>query len=154
MILRTAYLVTILLFWGCVDGTVNESDKNNRIFNPNGDSELALLMRDMYEDGMQVKQLVLEGRTPQINCDYPRIHTAHATQPEKVATPNFKAFAEAYENSAKRLLAVSGSERHDAYQAMVGACMSCHQSMCPGPMVKIKNMYLSERELQSLSESF
>jgi len=153
MIIRLGYVLAVIFIWGCANTTVNDSGANISLINPNGDSELALLMREMFEDGMRVKQQVLDGKTPKITCDYVRIHSATATQPEKVATPNFAAHAQAYEASANALLVAEGPERGNAYQSMVGACMSCHQSMCPGPMVKIKKMYLSEEEILRLNEN-
>ena len=130
----------------------DSSQKPNGIINPNGDSELALLMRDMFEDGMLTKQQILDRRTPEIKCDYTRIHTAAATQPEKVATAEYKLYANAYEVSVETLLASDPAKRADTYQTMIAACMQCHQTMCPGPMVKIKKMYLSEVEVQALSQ--
>lgn len=128
------------------------SQNQTGIINPNGDSELALLMRAMFEDGMLTKQQILNRQLPEIKYDYTRIHTAEATQPEKVATIDFKLFAKAYEASASALLTSGTDNRAEAYQAMVAACMQCHQTMCPGPIVKIKKMYLSEEEVQALSQ--
>jgi hypothetical protein len=130
---------------GCAD---NES---TRVINPNGDSELALLMREMFDDGMRTKQKVLDGQMPAITCDYRGIHTAEATQPEKAASEEFKSFAKAYEVSASEFLMSDPEMMADNYQTMVTACMNCHKAVCPGPMVKIKKMYLSENQLQALS---
>ena len=60
--IKLAGLLSILLLIGgclddkqCLDDNPNVATEGNQIFNPNGDSELALLMRDMFDDGMQVK---------------------------------------------------------------------------------------------------
>jgi len=118
--------------------------------NPNGDSELALLMREMHTDGMKTKQQLLEGKTPDISVKYEKLFTAKATEPAKVATPEYTAYATIYETAVKNFLERRGNNQVEAYTTMVDACMNCHQQICPGPMVKIKRMYLSEKELASL----
>jgi hypothetical protein len=122
-----------------------------KIVNPNGDSELALLMRDMFDDGMQYKAQMLEGKNPDIHVKYKNIHTASATQPEKVATTEFQLFAKAYENAMDQLAASTPGDRVMTYQTVVQTCMNCHQKMCTGPLVKIRKMVLSENDLQKLA---
>lgn len=122
-----------------------------KIVNPNGDSELALLMREMFDDGMLVKADMLAGNEPDIKVKYQRIHTAKATQPEKVATTEYQLFAKAYENAMDQLVASTPVDRVMTYQTMVQTCMNCHQKMCTGPMVKIKKMVLSENDLEKFA---
>lgn len=129
---------------------VSCSNGKAKSLNPNGDSELALLMRGMYDDGMVTKQAMLEGKPPVVNVKYHQLHTAKATEPEKVATPNYDAFANAYEASVKSFLESDTTSRIDAYHSMVNACMNCHQMICPGPTVRIKHLYLNETEMASL----
>lgn len=126
------------------------SDSKTKSVNPNGDSELALLMRQMHDDGMLTKQQLLEGKDPEINVPYHKMQTAKATEPEKVADPRYAAFASLYEAKVKSLLEATEDNQVEAYTSMVDACMSCHEQVCPGPMRKIKRMYLSDKELASL----
>jgi len=86
-------LITILS--NCSNGT---SNTNQTILHPNDDSELTLLMREMY--------------------DY------------------------VYLESAKRLK-TSKSNIPEVFNHMIDDCMNCHKQMCPGPMVKIKKLYLA-----------
>lgn len=110
--------------------------------NPNGDSELALLMRDMFDDGMRMKQLIKAGKTPEVIENFEKIHSAQATEPDKAASKKFKLFADAYLNSLENLKDASTGEIKDLYNGVVESCMSCHRAMCPGPMVRIKKLYL------------
>lgn len=135
--------VTQLCFVSCSNG-------KQKSLNPNGDSELALLMRQMYEDGMNTKQQLLDGKPPVINVKYHQLHTAKATEPEKVASPNYAAFANAYEASVKSFLESDETNRAATYHSMVDACMNCHQTICPGPTVRIKHLFLSDSEMASL----
>jgi hypothetical protein len=126
-------------------------NKTGNSINPNGDSELALLMRDLHEDGMRTKQQILDGQTPEIKVKYHELNTATATEPEKAASQAYKSFAAYYEATVKSLQESNEANRAESYQTMVDACMSCHQELCPGPMRKIKRLYLSEAEIASLA---
>lgn len=139
--------VIISIIWlGCKDSPKNTSG----IINPNGDSELALLMRQMFDEGMITKQQIIDGSVPEIKVEYVKMHTAQATEPEKIARPEYVSFAKACEEAVEHLENADASQRIDAYQSLVQSCMNCHQVLCPGPMVKIKKMYLSEKEMASL----
>ncbi len=116
------------------------------IYNPNGDSELALLMRDMFDEGMRVKEEVASGKRPLPKWDADAIFSAHATQPEKVASPEFKAYAQSFLEAAKAMEDASPEAYRQSYQGMVKTCVACHQEVCPGPIVKINKMLLDESE--------
>ena len=138
-------MLVSIVFLGCI-----EENPRSRIINPNGDSELALLMREMFEDGMRTKQQILDGKEIRLGFDYRSIHSAEATESEKVKTTEYMLMAKAYEASVDSLLASEGPSRADAFQLMISTCANCHKTMCPGPMVKIRKMYLTDDEASSL----
>lgn len=113
--------------------------------NPNGDSELALMMRDMFDEAMNMKLDILEQHRPDPSGDYSRMLTADATEPDKLEREDYKAFTLAYQNSLKRIDASDIGELHDAYTSMVQTCVSCHQAMCPGPIARINHLWLDEK---------
>ena len=120
------------------------SEQKVRPINPNGDSELALLMRDMEVEARLMKSEIVEGHKPAVKNFFKEIHTAEATEPEKVASEAYRMYASAYHNALGML---DESEKADvpvAYTAMVESCMNCHREMCPGPMVRIKKLYLPD----------
>ena len=135
----------------CLTSFIACKDNAKSSINPNGDSELALLMREMHEDGLRTKQQILDGEEPEIKVKYHQLHTANATEPEKAASAAYKSFAAYYEATVKSLLESNDEKRAEQYQTMIDACMSCHQELCPGPMRKIKRLYLSEKEMASLN---
>jgi len=49
-------IVLAFLFGSC-------STENSNSLNPNGDTELALLMRAMYDEGMELKEDLTQGKT-------------------------------------------------------------------------------------------
>lgn len=111
---------------------------------PNKDSELALLMRKMYNDADSIKQLIVndEGN---ISKEYiealERIHTATPTDAD-VKTPEFKAYTELMINEAN---ALSSSEQNkkEGFNNLVNKCVECHQSFCPGPIKKINKLLIN-----------
>ena len=110
--------------------------------NPNGDSELALFMRAMYDDGMKMKTAIRNGEKATSALDISTLYTPNATEPDKVATPEYHAMAKAYEAAFNAVQKSEGERQEAAYKSMVAACTSCHQAMCPGPIVKIRKMEL------------
>ena len=114
--------------------------------NPNGDSELALLMRDMYEDGQRIKQEIKNGKKPEILNKFKEIHTAVATEPEKVATEEYRLYADAYLNAIELLEQADAENVEDSYHGMVQACITCHRAVCPGPIVRIKKLMIPQNK--------
>lgn len=109
--------------------------------NPNGDSELALLMRKMFEDGEDIKALITnnEGNiTEEYIQELERIHTATPTDAD-VKTPEFEAYTKLMIEEANVLFG-SDSNRVQGFNNLVNRCINCHQSFCPGPIKRIKKL--------------
>ena len=137
------FLTALTLTVSCSNNEENSSNNTVEVqqpLNPNGDSELALLMRDMYDEAERVKTQIDNGEKVTINLNQERILTAHATEPEKAASPEYKAFAQSYLQSLKSLQEANEDQVADQFDNLVANCMMCHQSLCPGPMVKIKKL--------------
>lgn len=111
-----------------------------QVINPNGDSELALLMRAMYDEARRIKKQVANGEPITITLDHEAILTAHATEPDKAASETFKTFASTYLQSIEALQIAPPERRVDIYDQMVSSCMGCHQMLCPGPMARIRHL--------------
>lgn len=141
-ILAISTVVFLTFFLACTDVEQSSDHLPPIQPNPNGDSELALLMRDMFDDGMRMKQLIKAGKVPEVIENFRKIHSAQATEPEKVASEKFKLFADAYLNSLENLKDASTGEVKELYNGVVESCMSCHRALCPGPVVRIKKLYL------------
>ncbi len=138
-------LISILVF--CFVMLLSCADTNNNKpfvhpINPNGDSELALLMRDMFEEGMNMREEVKQGKIPTSILEFEKIHSAKATEPEKAASDEYKEYSDSFLQTIAALKTGDEEDATHLYTAMVNSCMSCHQAMCPGPMVRIKKMYL------------
>ena len=137
----------LIFFIACVascskkDHGITNVENNSQIpLNPNGDSELALLMRDMYDEAERIKTQLKHGEELTINLNHEAILTAHATEPEKAASAEYKAFAKSYLQSLESLQKANASQVESQFENMVANCMACHQALCPGPMVRIKKL--------------
>jgi len=64
-----------------------------------------------------------------------------STEPEKGKSELYQAMATVYKESADRLKN-NRTDMPKYFNQMIDNCMNCHQQMCPGPMVKIKKLYL------------
>lgn len=133
------HLLFYLILSGILILNACKSDEEPPL-NPNGDTELALLMRAMFEEGMDIKADIEAGNHPEIKLDHEKILTAEATQPEEAASPEFKSLADKYLYSVRQLGARNNIDAGKKYDDMVQACMDCHRSMCPGPLARIKKL--------------
>ncbi|MBK7410037.1 MAG: hypothetical protein IPL49_20470 [Saprospirales bacterium] len=109
--------------------------------NPNGDSELALLMRAMYDDAAQMKAAIERGEQPAPSIDHEKMLTAHATEPEKAASETYQTWAQTYLQMVKALETGESEHAPELFQNVVNTCMGCHSDLCPGPKMRIQHLY-------------
>jgi hypothetical protein len=148
-------LLALSLFFSCreaMDKTAEKSDGKDSSDqacmapsdrNPNGASELAVLMREMEKQAeiwngeIEKKESVLSP----VPASFYTLKTAAVTKPA-MKNENYDAFADDFINFSEALVKVPAEERTNAYNSMINGCMNCHTQMCPGPMVRIKKFLL------------
>lgn len=111
------------------------------IMDPNPSSELTLLMREMYDHYEDIAEKLIAGEEVAIEKLFEDIHTAASTTPEKAKSDLYQAMAANYIIATKELAAAKDNKAVH-FNLLIDNCMSCHQQMCPGPMVKIKKLYV------------
>jgi hypothetical protein len=112
--------------------------------NPNGDSELALLMRKMMHTSESLKEMIKQGNLPKaFPEEFLTIHTAKPTDSE-TKKASFDGFASSYVSNMKTLYASPKDELTKNYNAVVTACVNCHSEHCPGPLKAINKLKISE----------
>ena len=113
--------------------------------NPNGDSELAVLMRQM-RDGLRGARdhLLRDEAPPPMLAIHSKIRCSWPTDPH-VRNSKFDEMAISY------LLAIEDLERETeiedkkmAYGRALNSCVTCHQNTCPGPIAAIRALELPE----------
>ena len=152
LIVRNKFLIKIItgcflasFFIACsdenqVENACEVSEEVSPI-NPNGDSELALLMRKMAVEVDSLKQLIMNENgniSDELITELERVHTAKPTD-ANVKTQQFIAYNELMINEAKALkeTTVNKSERFNQF---VNRCIDCHQVVCPGPIKRINKL--------------
>lgn len=118
-----------------------EMKKASLTVNPNGDSELALLMRAMYDDLARMKAAIERGEEPVPGIDHAKMLTAQATEPDKAASDTYKAWAQTYLQMVQSLQNGETGLAPELYRNVVNTCMGCHSDLCPGPKMRIGHLY-------------
>lgn len=112
----------------------------NQPVNPNGDSELAVLMREMMSSASSMREMVKQGTLPaKFPEEFLKIHTAKPTDSE-TKKASFEGFAENYISNLQALYASPKEDLTKNYNAVVNACASCHSQHCPGPLKAINKL--------------
>lgn len=105
------------------------------------DSELALLMRAMYNDSEIIRQAILEKRLPEdFREKFKAIHTATPTD-ANVRDENFKPFSNSFLLALDKVYQ-DDDNRVENFNTVVSTCIACHQKYCPGPIRKIQKLYI------------
>ncbi|TSA49374.1 MAG: hypothetical protein D4R43_03960 [Sphingobacteriales bacterium] len=110
--------------------------------NPNGQSELAELMRQMQGYFNSMRGVAI---TQNINSDMPdffnKLHTAKPTDSTMVDS-EFDSRTDDYLKTVKALYHHYPESQPMAFNAVIAKCQSCHEHYCPGPLSAIKKMYI------------
>ncbi len=118
---------------------LKEEPKEEKTLKMKEASELALLMRSMYEENLEIRKGIMEGEIPKsFPEDFVKIHSA---QSNENLNETFYALAEQYTANLEAITAAKTKEEGiKAYNGMVNTCASCHTIYCQGPLPKIKKM--------------
>jgi hypothetical protein len=145
--MNAKYLTTALLLLFAVI-LVNCNDQpappTKQKLNPNEESELALLMRDMASrldsEKIRVNQGLLPGTYP---IAFDKIKSAVPTTTKELGT-DFINYADLY---LKRLNEYHSTNEitlvKERYNNLVQSCAGCHQVECPGPLKRIEKMKIN-----------
>lgn len=126
------------------EASVDSTSCKKKPVNPNGDSELALLMRDMKKLCDTLKEQVLAG---ELKGSFPerflKIHTATPTDAD-TKHESFDSYARNYIYSMQELYKSPKPDLKKKYNATIDACLSCHSDHCPGPIPTIGKLKITE----------
>ena len=108
-------------------------------------SELAVLMRDMWDENMLRKKQLLNGQpVDSFPKSYYTVHSAVPTDP-KVKTDIYASFADLYLAQMQQVNEAPDSIKVKAFNVMVETCITCHTEYCPGPIPTIKKLRIKEK---------
>jgi cytochrome c556 len=141
-------LIAVLFLANCSDGNKKEAEKAkadslascNKPLNPNGDSELAVLMREMMGSASNLREMIKQGNLPDKFPEaFLKIHTAQPTDSD-TKKESFDAFANNYISNLQTLYSSPKEDLTKNYNAVINACASCHSQHCPGPLKAINKL--------------
>ena len=106
-------------------------------------SELALLMRAMAAHADSVKAAIArDAKLPPYPSEIKTLFTATPTKDMHIDPITFPTFGKDYEMKVDLLYKAAKKDRSRAYNALVQSCANCHGTHCPGPLMRIKKMYV------------
>jgi hypothetical protein len=137
-------IVMIIISCGKATSKENEKDKKKPL-NPNGDSELAIVMRTMMESGKTMKQEIETGKPI---SKYPQeiktITTAKPTEGMIEDRNVFNGLANYYVATLDSVY-LPATDTKKQFNHMVKSCVDCHQNYCQGPIPAIKQLYIPSK---------
>lgn len=110
------------------------------IVNPNGDSELSLVMRHMHFEADKISKQIENGE----EIDLSKFRSL-AIRIQSAVPTDSSVLDEDYYNFSETILAqvenVSGGDAFE-FNSLVGTCVACHRNTCPGPITKINKLMI------------
>jgi cytochrome c556 len=138
--------VFVLFLANCSDNNEKQNAEKTTVdscakkVNPNGDSELSVLMREMMSSASNMREMVKAGNLPEKFPEaFLKIHTAQPTDPE-TKKASYNGFAENYISNLQALYNSPKEDLTKNYNAVVNSCAGCHSQHCPGPLNAINKL--------------
>ena len=133
-------LTLLLLFTILFSCTHNDKDIKKGIIDPNDSSEMALMMRDMYNqlDMIKTKIEADEDISNEL-LKFIDIHKTKTTD-ESFVTDGLKSMSLGFKEVVENF---NNLPTKNNYKLIVNNCISCHKGLCPGPLERIDNLILN-----------
>jgi hypothetical protein len=140
MIKNIAVFITCLLCISCnVDSKKEYVSEEPLMYQP---TEMALLMRKMYEvNNVVKKQIINKDSILPFPEEFSNIHTAVLTDPTE-RNSEFDSLAHLYLTYQKDLFNTVNDSTVYYFNKSVNTCIACHETRCVGPLPKIKKLLI------------
>ena len=138
---RSLVFILFLLMFSCKEKQLADYNVQQPLmYEP---SEMALLMRQMYEVNKVTKNQLVNGKLLMaFPKDFMSIHSAVLTDPSE-RDAEFDSLAKVFivhQQAAFSLQDNDSAVYH--FNESVAACVTCHESRCTGPIPKIKKLQI------------
>ncbi len=135
--MRVFLIISALFFSACI----NNKEDPTTITDPNDTSEMALLMRDMFERLEVIKDMIENNEDlSKEQLSFSIIHLQEATDSSFIKD-GLVPMSEGYSSIINQFNNYPSKEN---YKSIVNTCINCHISMCPGPLERIDNLILKK----------
>jgi cytochrome c553 len=152
---KVIYIIVLALFTGIlINACTNANENNNQkvetkiadsatvietIKDPNKPKPMALMMRQMAANADSMKAKLLRGESlDSLSFPFIRFYLVEPTD-KNVLEPQFFENAKVYQAAHKAVFDHPENQKK-YYNLMIGACISCHENYCSGPLRRIKKM--------------
>ena len=133
--MRLFLIISVLFFSACI----NNNEDPTIITDPNDTSEMALLMRDMFERLEVIKDKIENNENlSEEQLSFASIHSQEATDSSFIKV-GLVPMSEGYSRIINQF---NNQPSKENYKSIVNSCINCHISMCPGPLERIDNLIL------------
>ncbi len=135
------FLFTVLLLAACSKPVKKEKvGPEMKMYEP---SEMALLMRQMYEFNKLTKaQIINRERLSAFPEEFVKIHNAIMTDPDE-RDSEFDSLAVQFVKFQKATYSTKSDSTAYYFNQSVNSCIACHQTRCTGPIPKIKKLIIN-----------
>ncbi len=142
-------LFQILFFSLIIACSNSKKECEEQPINPNGESELALLMRELHNNTLDIKKNLFLNDSTSVNelsadfvdkfkYNYLAIRTASPTESNLRKNGIYNGYADLYINSSEKFLKYNSKKN---YNLMINNCIQCHEHFCLGAISKINKLY-------------
>lgn len=137
-----AVLLACLLLGSFAACTNTPNAEVTKPLNPNGDSELALLMRTITKSAEAMQAALNNGTAfPEKPQGFEKMITATRTK-KSIQQEPFAAFAQSWLGALDQLYAAPPANRKELFNALITNCQSCHATYCRGPLDRIASLHV------------
>jgi hypothetical protein len=119
------------------------SVKEEMVYDMYEPSEMSILMNDMYEYNLKLKQEIIDGKIPsEFPSKFLEIHTAQLSE-FKSRNEKFQAYSQLFiEHQQDIFNSDSNINISERYNRTINLCVTCHTTECTGPIPKIKKLLI------------
>ena len=138
---KTICLLIICLFLHSCNSVKKEekSKQEPLMYEP---TEMALLMRKMYEVNRVVKTQIINNDPLLLYPEeFSTIHTAILTDPSE-RNEEFDSIAQQFLIYQKQMFSINQDSAAYFFNKSINSCVSCHETRCVGPLPKIKKLLI------------
>lgn len=135
------FLFAILLIVAC--NNTPKKKKNEVKMQMYEPSEMALLMRQMYEFNKLTKaQIISKDSLSSFPEEFISIHEAVMTSPDE-RDAEFDSLAVQFVNLQKATFSTKSDSTIYYFNQSINSCIACHETRCTGPIPKIKKLIIN-----------
>ena len=134
-----------ILFFSCNNTSKEETSsvKEKMVYDMYEPSEMSILMNDMYEYNLKLKQDIVDGKTPlEFPSKFLDIHSAQLSE-FKSRNDKFQAYSQLFIKHQQDIFnSDSNIDLLERYNRTINLCVTCHTTECTGPIPKIKKLLI------------